>query len=92
MSQEEPAWRAELVEDLSKYDAYASQWLPLVEPHIQAAEERGRREALCAIGAEIEVLRDAVPQMSAREAWKRGYEGALAYMSATIGSITPEQP
>lgn len=46
MSTEEPAWKAELIEDLSKYDAYASQWLPLVEPHILAAEERGRREAL----------------------------------------------
>lgn len=46
MSKEEPAWRAELVRELSKFDAYAEQWLPLVEPHILAAERRGRREAL----------------------------------------------
>lgn len=46
MSEEEPAWRAELIRDLSKYDAYASQWLPLVEPHILAAEQRGRKQGL----------------------------------------------
>ncbi len=46
MSEEEPAWRAELVRELSKFDAYPDTWLPAVEPHIQAAEERGRREAL----------------------------------------------
>lgn len=47
MDEEEPAWRAELKASIREFDAYyTKEWLQLLEPHIQAAEERGRREAL----------------------------------------------
>ncbi|MGN6126744.1 MAG: hypothetical protein ACTHON_09280 [Humibacter sp.] len=50
MSQEEPAWRAELRKTIWDFapheDLYIDQWMERLAPHIQAAEERGRREAL----------------------------------------------
>lgn len=48
MSTEEPAWKAELRKDAKdRIGCYTpDEVLAVVLPHIQAAEERGRREAL----------------------------------------------
>jgi hypothetical protein len=46
MSTEEPAWRAELEDDLREADLDDEDLWPVIAKHIKAAEERGRREAL----------------------------------------------
>jgi hypothetical protein len=56
MDEEEPAWRAELREAIHRWDPYETEaplrmkggLLDTVLPHIKAAEQRGRREALAA--------------------------------------------
>jgi hypothetical protein len=46
MSEEEPAWRAELKDLLDeRFISSGEEIFDLVEPHIRAAEQRGRREA-----------------------------------------------
>lgn len=46
MSEEEPAWRAELETSIKTFDAYyTKEWLQILEPHILAAEQRGREAA-----------------------------------------------
>lgn len=93
MNEEEPAWRAELREVLDEeFISSGAEIFDLVVPYIQAAEERGRRQALSAVSAEIDSLKGVLPKMSARAVWKWGYEGALVRMSLFISHSWPEQP
>lgn len=44
-----PAWKAELEAQIRKFDAFGMPFIvPILEPFILAAEERGRREAATA--------------------------------------------
>jgi hypothetical protein len=97
MSTEEPAWRAELwgqIEErfpLIRNTVTRDAIRIFVEEHILAAEERGRREALSAVGAEIDALAANIPSLKAREVWKAGYQGALATLSVWA-KLRPESP
>ncbi len=53
MSEEEPAWRAELEEDLRLADLEDEDLWPVIAKHIQAAEQRGREAALREAAAKI---------------------------------------
>lgn len=65
MSKEEPAWKAELVRDLTRYDAYDANWLPLVQPHILAAEQRGFQAGVNKTGDSVGKLREQLKLTSA---------------------------
>lgn len=62
MDEEEPAWRAELREAIHRWDPYETEaplrmkggLLDTVLPHIEAAEARGRRQALDAVAGQLE--------------------------------------
>lgn len=58
MSTEEPAWKAELKNTAtSSLGCYTvAEVLKAIEPHIQAAEERGRREAAALTAAQQQVI------------------------------------
>lgn len=86
MNEEEPAWRAELEAQIRKFDAFGMPFIvPILEPFIRAAEQRGRREALTEAAEKIRDsvshLKDAGP--TATSVW------AITTQAADL--IDPEQ-
>lgn len=100
MDTEEPAWKAELRGTLEALTEWASEkgpdltkaGLDLVLSHIEAAEQRGRQEALNALKGEIAAYRVLIPDLKAGAAWKRGYEGAFVRLGIWADSAAPESP
>lgn len=55
MSKEEPAWKAELRTAIDEeFGAFGAEMLDLVQPHIRAAEQRGRVAQLAYLEQEYE--------------------------------------
>lgn len=71
---EEPAWKAELWTTLREAHYGFRDLLGFIEPHIKAAEERGRREALREAAAKIRPMGTT-------------WEGMSAYAAATVGAF-----
>lgn len=82
---EEPPWRAELLEALERavehwYHSTDEDLLDVLQPHIKAAEQRGRREALAEAAAKL------------RKGWSelRGTTSASRVMAFAADLIDPD--
>lgn len=81
MNEDEPAWRRELRAALERWDPYEVEapmrmkggLLDTVLPHIQAAEERGRREA-------AEKIRARYGRHRPWGVWVEGWRAAADYI------------
>lgn len=93
MSTEETAWKAELVRELSKFDAYPDTWLPVVEPFIEAAEQRGREAALREAAQQIRDGRRArYDRVAADKAAEHGPLAVIAYAQTVIAEAMTWDP
>lgn len=97
MSEEEPAWRAELREAIHGWDPYETEpplrmeggLLDTILPHIQAAEQRGREAALREAAKELETVATSLAARAKRDplAFVKGasdarYHSALCWNAA----------